>query len=61
MVTFVIAMVYVAVVGCVLAFDWIIRILHARNYKDDIKSTQKFQEMLIMHQVVFFNNFSTNN
>jgi len=61
MVTFVIAMVYVAVAGCVLAFDWMIRILQVRNYKDDINSTQKFQEMHIMHQLVFSNNVSTNN
>jgi hypothetical protein len=48
MVTFVIAMVYVAVAGCALAFDWIVRILHARNYRNDVKSRQKFQEMRIM-------------
>jgi hypothetical protein len=48
MVTFVVAMVYVAVAGCVLAFDWMIRILHARNYKDDVNSTQKLQEIHII-------------
>jgi hypothetical protein len=61
MVTFVIAMVYVAVAGCVLAFDWMIRILHARNYKDDVNSTQKCQEMHLMHQLAFSNNVLTNN
>jgi len=61
MVTFVITMVYVAVAGCVLAFDWMIRILHARNYKDDVNSTQIFQEMHIMHHLVFSNNVLTNN
>jgi hypothetical protein len=41
--------------------DWMIRILHERNYKDDIKNKQNFQEMHIMHQLAFSNDILPNN